>query len=202
MTVGGDQQALEALVLAAGAGARFGGGKLLAPWRGGVLLDGALAAAFAAPARSVSVVWGADARVAEAAAAFARAAGQTQRLRLVASPDHAQGLSQSLKAGVAALPDDCAGVFVLLGDMPRAPTSVYGPMVQALAAGAPAVAATFQGRRGHPVLFGRSLLPALMALSGDRGAGEVLKGLGARLAEIPAPDDGALFDVDRREDLG
>ncbi|HEY9219590.1 MAG TPA: NTP transferase domain-containing protein, partial [Phenylobacterium sp.] len=38
-------------MLAAGAGSRFGGGKLLTPWAGGVLLDGALAAAFAAPVR-------------------------------------------------------------------------------------------------------------------------------------------------------
>ena len=50
----------EALVLAAGSGSRFGGGKLLAPWNGGVLLDGALPAAFAAPARSVILVTGAD----------------------------------------------------------------------------------------------------------------------------------------------
>ncbi|MFA5600050.1 MAG: NTP transferase domain-containing protein, partial [Phenylobacterium sp.] len=53
--------ALEALVLAAGAGRRFGGGKLLAPYRGGVLLDGALAAAFAAPARAGRLVIGTDA---------------------------------------------------------------------------------------------------------------------------------------------
>ena len=48
----------EAVVLAAGAGRRFGGGKLLAPWAGGALLDGALAAALAAPARRVIVVTG------------------------------------------------------------------------------------------------------------------------------------------------
>ncbi|HEX7947277.1 MAG TPA: NTP transferase domain-containing protein, partial [Phenylobacterium sp.] len=49
------------LVLAAGAGSRFGGGKLTAPFRDGVLLDGALAAAFAAPVRIVTLVTGADA---------------------------------------------------------------------------------------------------------------------------------------------
>ncbi|HRD47221.1 MAG TPA: NTP transferase domain-containing protein, partial [Caulobacter sp.] len=65
MATGGD--ALDAVVLAAGAGKRFGGGKLTAPWADGLLLDASLAAAFASPARTVSVVWGADGRVLEAA---------------------------------------------------------------------------------------------------------------------------------------
>ena len=47
-----------------------------------MLLDGALAAALAAPARTVTVVWGADPRVAGAAQAFAEAVGAAARLRL------------------------------------------------------------------------------------------------------------------------
>jgi len=192
---------LEAIILAAGAGSRFGGGKLLAPWRGGVLLDGALAAAFAAPVRGVTVVWGADPAVAEAAEAFAERGGNRERLRLVHAVRHAEGLSASLAAGVAALPDDGEGVYVFLGDMPRIPTGLAAPMAAALAHGALAVAPAFQGRRGHPVLFARSLWPRLLALSGDRGAGELLRELGEAVALIPAADHGVLYDVDRREDL-
>ena len=192
---------LEAIVLAAGAGSRFGGGKLLAPWRGGVLLDGALAAAFASPVRTVTVVWGADPEVANAAKAFAKRAGNRGRLRPVHATRHAEGLSASLAAGVGALPDDGQGVFVFLGDMPRIPRDLAAPMVDALAGGALAVAPEFQGRRGHPVLFARSLWPRLLTLTGDRGAGELLRELGEAVALIPAPDDGVLYDVDRREDL-
>ena len=61
MTTGGAVAGtLDAVVLAAGAAARFGGGKLLAPWRGGLLIEAALDAAFAAPVRSVVLVTGAD----------------------------------------------------------------------------------------------------------------------------------------------
>jgi molybdenum cofactor cytidylyltransferase len=192
---------LEAIVLAAGAGSRFGGGKLLTPWRGGVLLDGALAAAFAAPVRSISVVWGADPAVAAAAEAFAERTGTRERLRLVHAPRHAEGLSASLAAGVAALPTDGEGVFVFLGDMPRIPGGLTGPMADALAGGALAAATEFQGRRGHPVLFAKALWPRLLALGGDRGAGALLGQLGADVALVPAQDDGVLYDVDRREDL-
>jgi molybdenum cofactor cytidylyltransferase len=203
-TEGGGQKAenaLEALVLAAGAGSRFGGGKLTAAWRGGVLLDGALAAAFAAPARRVSLVWGADAGVADAARTFAMRVGAQDRLRLVHAPRYAEGLAESLKAGVASLPRDCTGAFVFLGDMPRVPHGVLAPLAEALAAGAPAAAPTFAGQRGHPVLFGRAMFGALLALTGDRGAGALLSGVGATLTLVEAPDDGVLFDVDRPSDL-
>jgi molybdenum cofactor cytidylyltransferase len=192
---------LEAVVLAAGAGARFGGGKLLAPWGEGVLLEAALAAAFAAPARAVTVVWGADARVPATAEAFAVRIGQAGRLRLTRAERAAEGMAQSLKAGIASLPPDCAGAFVFLGDMPRVAPGVAASLAAALAAGARAAAPQFGGRRGHPVLFGAALFPRLLALSGDRGAAAVLGGLGPTLALVEAPDDGVLFDVDRPSDL-
>ena len=192
---------LDAVVLAAGAGSRFGGGKLLAPWRGGVLLDGALGAAFAAPVRRVFVVWGADNGVRAAAEAFAAARGAADRLILVHAPHFADGLSASLKAGIAALPADCEGAYVFLGDMPRIPAHVPGALAEALKPAVQAAAAMFDGQRGHPVLFGRALLPRLLTLTGDQGAGSLLKGLDEALAIVPAPDDGVLYDVDRREDL-
>ena len=86
--------------------------------------------------------------------------------------------------------------------MPRIPQNAAAMLADAFANGALAAAPTFGGRRGHPVLFSASLFPALLALSGDRGAASVLAGLGEDLALVPAADDGVLFDVDRPEDLG
>lgn len=188
--------AFEAVVLAAGSGSRFGGGKLLAAWGAGVLLEGALAAAFAAPARSVTVVIGADA---EAVAAAARSFDP--RVLVVHAPDYAEGMGASLRTGIASLPADADGAFVFLGDMPRVPSTILRRMAQAVIAGAEAAAPMFEGRRGNPVLLGRGLFPALLALTGDAGARGVLQGLGDSLALVESPDDGVLFDVDTRGDL-
>ena len=188
--------AFEAVVLAAGSGSRFGGGKLLAAWDAGVLLEGALAAAFAAPVRSVTVVIGADA---EAVAAAAR--DFDPRALIVYAADYVEGMSASLRAGIASLPADADAAFVFLGDMPRVPTEVLHRMAQAVADGAAAAAPVFEGRRGNPVLLARSLFPQLLALTGDAGARGVLQALGDRLALVEAPDDGVLFDVDRISDL-
>jgi molybdenum cofactor cytidylyltransferase len=176
---------LEALVLAAGLGTRFGGGKLTAPYAGGRLIDGAIAAARAAPVRSMTVVTGADLKV-EAAA---------EGLRIVRAEHYVAGLSASLRAGIESLPADCDGVFVFLGDMPRIPHGVLQLLADALP-GQDAAAPVFDGQRGHPVLIGRALFPKLLTLTGDQGAGAVLAALGERLALVEAPDDGVLFDVD------
>ena len=199
MTVG---DAFEAIILAAGTGSRFGGGKLLAAYGDGVLLDGALGVALGAPVRGVTLVTGADAGgVAQAARDHAARAGQSRRLNIVHAPDYSEGMGASLRTAAAALPDDTAGVFVLLGDMPRIPAGIFAPLIDAVRAGAPAAAATFQGQRGHPALIGAGLIPGLLRLKGDAGARAVLKDLGERLAVVEAPDDGVLFDVDERGDL-
>lgn len=190
--------ALEAIVLAAGAGTRFGGGKLTAPWGEGLLLDAALAAAFAAPVRTVTVVWGADEGVPEAASRYADQAREAARLHLVRNPRHAEGMGASLRAGIGGLPPDASGAFVFLGDMPRIPHGIAGDLAEALTAGARAAAPVCEGRRGHPALFSAELFPALLSLAGDRGAGWLLGAMTHGLSLIPTDDDGILFDVDER----
>ncbi len=195
-------QALEAIVLAGGSGTRFGGGKLTHPWRGGVLIDGALATAFAAPARTVTVVTGADAGVEAAARAFAEA---DRRGGAAAGSSTARATPRAwarrCAPGSPACRADAAGAFVFLGDMPRIPPAILPALANALAAGAPAAAPRFEGQRGHPVLFAAALLPQLRALSGDQGARDVLRALGDRLALVETADPGVLVDVDQRGDL-
>jgi molybdenum cofactor cytidylyltransferase len=193
----GSNLRLEAIVLAGGAGVRFGGRKLTSLWRGGFLIEGALAAAFAAPVRSVIVVTGADPAVGAAAEAFAARSACSGRLTLVHAADHAEGMGATLRAGVAALPADADGVFVFLGDMPLIPRDVPPRLAGALTPAIRAVAPQFDGRRGHPVLFSASLFPALRTATGDEGARTVLQNLGHGLTLLDTTDPGVLFDVDR-----
>jgi molybdenum cofactor cytidylyltransferase len=192
---------LEAVVLAAGAGRRFGGRKLTAIFEGRPLITGALDAAFAAPARGVVLATDGDPELAGIAQDHARALGRESDLRVVAVTRAAEGMGASLRAAIQALPVDAAGAFVFLGDMPRVPASVPRALAAALDETHDVAAPRFDGRRGHPVLFGRAYFPALRALGGDLGAQSVLTGAGSRVALIDSPDAGVLFDVDRPEDL-
>lgn len=195
---------LEAIVLAAGAGERFGGGKLVADYRGRPLLDHALDTALTAPVARVTVMLR-PADPATAALVAARAAKTPGRLRAVIAAEAGEGLAASLRAGVAALDPATEGVLVFLGDMPGVPADLAGRLSARLEAGLQAgveiVAPVHAGRRGHPVLFARTCFAALRGLEGDRGAQGLMAGAGAAVALVETEDPGVLFDVDRPEDL-
>jgi molybdenum cofactor cytidylyltransferase len=195
----------DAVILAAGAGRRFarhpGDRKLLAPFEGRPLVVGALDAAFAAPVRRVLLVTDGDPDLAAFAADHARGLGREADFEIVVASEAAEGMGASLRTAIQALSPDSDGVFVFLGDMPCAPPGLADALARARVPGIDAVAPRFEGRRGHPVLFGRACFPALLALSGDVGARALLAGLGDRLALVDSPDAGVLFDVDRPRDL-
>ena len=187
--------AIAAIVLAAGRGSRFGGAsKLLENLDVEPLVGHAVRAALQSSARPVLVVLGHEAgRVAQALASCA--------VRTILNPDHADGLSTSLKAGFAALPPEADAAIVLLGDMPRVKAATIDRLAAAWGARRSlAVVPTFKGRRGNPVLLSRALEPDLSALSGDTGAGPLLKGRPG-VVECPVDDPAVLQDVDTPEAL-
>jgi molybdenum cofactor cytidylyltransferase len=187
-----------AVILAAGLGSRFGTApKMLAPYAGTPMVRRAAEAALASRAGSVVAVLGAHAEA-------VRAAFDGLALTLVENPDPAAGLSASLRLGLAALPPETAAAVVLLGDMPRIGPAHVDALIAAYAGAAPrpsAVVPVNQGRRGNPVLLDLARLGAdLAALTGDRGAGPILKRRGDVL-EVPA-DPAVIFDVDTPEAMG
>lgn len=186
-----------ALVLAAGAGRRFGGGKQVADWRGAPLLQWAVCAALATRVAGVTVVLDADAAEVSAALTLLKA----PRLSLVIASDWQDGLSASLKTGVRALPADVSACAVFLGDMPMVSAGLADQLLDRVAAGAAAARPTRLSGPAHPIVFGRQALADILTLTGDTGARAVLQSLGDAVATIAVEDDGAVFDVDRREDL-
>lgn len=185
-----------ALVLAGGAGRRFGGGKLLADWRGRTLVVWSVETALAAPVDGVVVVVGC--RASEVRAALSDLTDP--RLRIVDAPDWDNGLSASLRAGVKALPPEAESLAIFLGDMPLVDPSSVVPLFDAVEAGAVAARLDHVDGPAHPIVFGRSLFPDLLRTRGDRGARSLLVGRDD-IAVFTTPDDRAVFDVDRPEDL-
>ncbi|MBC7159319.1 MAG: nucleotidyltransferase family protein [Porphyrobacter sp.] len=186
----------QAIVLAAGAGRRFGGGKLLAPFRSRPLVCWAVEAALASCVEGVTVVVGA--RGAEIAALLALHAGE--RLRVVQCRDWGEGIAASLRCGIEALPDGTRAALLLLGDMPLVSPGLADRVLTRVLDGAPAALPLCDGQPGHPVAVSHELFTALARLNGDRGARSLLEGLDG-VVTIATADGGCVRDVDTRDDL-
>lgn len=188
---------VEIILLAAGRSARMGGpNKLLSEYRGKALVRHVAEAARAAAIGPVTVVLGHEAdRV--------RAALGGLDLRFVDNRDYSAGMSASLKAGIAALGPECGAAIILLGDMPLVSPAVIRRLaaVHAEAPEALAVAPTFLGQRGNPVLVARGLFPAVSALSGDIGARRLIEAAEGQGIEVAVDDPGILRDFDTPEAL-
>ena len=115
--------------------------------------------------------------------------------------DFADGMSASLKTGIAAVPGDCTAALVCLGDMPFVRSDTLDRLARFHSDQA-ALFPTYGGKRGNPVLLARSLFAGIMTLSGDEGARSVLRAMPARVAELPVDDPGIMRDVDRPDALG
>jgi molybdenum cofactor cytidylyltransferase len=152
--------------------------------------------ALASAARPIVVVTGFEAeRVAEALRGL--------DVACVHNPDFVAGLSSSLRAGLAALPADCDGALILLGDMPFVEAGDLEALIDTFAAkdrNSICVPAR-HGRWGNPVLWGAAYFPEMMRLSGDAGAKRLLEVHRDHVTEVEAVSDGIFADVDLPSDL-
>jgi CTP:molybdopterin cytidylyltransferase MocA/SAM-dependent methyltransferase len=183
---------VRAVVLAAGAGSRFGGGKLLAPLGGVPILQHVLDAIAAAGMDDVVVVLGADADTIERAIAW-------RSERRVRNPDPARGLSSSVQVGLEAAGSDAEAVLLVLGDQPALREDVIRALLSADGQPPVVVPRFADDRARNPVLLRRSAFGLVREATGDRGLGPVLDTHPELVTEIDVA--GSNPDVDRREDL-
>ncbi len=186
-----------ALLLAAGAARRMGRLKQLLPLQGRPLLQHALDHLLASRVDWVVLVLGCEGdRVLQN---LSLPAGD--RVRLVHNPDWRAGMASSLACGLQAA-SEAEAVLVALGDLPAIPPAVVDLLIEEAArGGCTVVAPTFEGRRGHPVLFGRIHFDQLRALEGDSGGAGILRAHPGQVRLVPVDSPGILHDVDRPGDL-
>ena len=184
---------ITAILLAAGAGSRFGGDKLLHPLSDGVAIAAHAARNLRAAGLSVlAVVKPGDFPLAEML--------EQEGCSVTLCRDAHHGMGASLAHGVAQW-RNADGWLIALADMPSIEPGTIGAVARAIEAGSALVAPAYRGVRGHPVGFGRRFAPQLLACGGDAGARDIIAASKSELVLIERDDPGMLRDIDRREDL-
>lgn len=192
---------LGVVILAAGAGRRFGGGKVLALLDERPLLQHVVdAASDWGPAALIGVL-GRDAEVAERIVDWGVG-------RCIHNPDPDRGVASSLRLGIAAAAEvqpPLDGAFVALGDQPRVRTATFLALARAAAEDEgrhPVVVPRYADAPAalvNPALLWRTAWPLVASLEGDRGMGPVIARHPELVLVVPVSGDNP--DVDTPEDL-
>ena len=188
---------VSALVPAAGRSTRMGPvNKLLAPFDGRAMVRHVVEQLAGSSVRPIVVVTGHEAeRVREAL----DGAGAS----FVHNPVYREGLSGSIRAGLAALPESAEAALVCLGDMPLITSEHVERLVAAFDPdeGREICVPVFEGKRGNPVLFARRFFEEMAAVRGDVGARHLIGEYEEYVCEVAMDDRAVLLDVDSPQAL-
>ncbi|MBM3507782.1 MAG: 4-diphosphocytidyl-2C-methyl-D-erythritol kinase [Alphaproteobacteria bacterium] len=191
---------IAAVILAGGKSSRAGGvNKLLATLNGKPLIAHVADAMLATAARPVVVVTGHQEEA-------VRAALGARTVHFAHNPSYADGLSASLRAGLAKLAEiapDADGALIALGDMPRVKAKQLDKLLSAFAPheGRSICVPTFAGKRGNPVLWSKEFFAPMTAVAGDTGARHLIGEHADAVCEVAMDDDAIFVDVDTPEAL-
>jgi molybdenum cofactor cytidylyltransferase len=187
---------IAALLLAAGQSRRMGSNKLLAEIDGVPMVARTAQRLLSSHARPIIAVLGNQADQVDAAL------GRLP-IERVRNPNFAEGLSTSLKCGLAALPPDIDAVVVCLGDMPLIAGRDLDRLIAAFnpLEGRAIIVPTRRGKRGNPVLWARRFFPEMAELAGDVGAKHLIGEHADLVCEVEMDSDGVLVDIDTPDAL-
>ena len=191
---------IAAIVLAAGRATRFGAGpddsKVFATLDGKPLVAHVVATALGSGASHVFVVVG------QAAHRATPIFDGQRSVTLLHNTGFASGMATSIKAGIAALPHAVDGALILLGDMPLVSSATLARLIAMFDGQRPdAVVPCYGGRKGNPVLIGRSLFKEMLTLTGDRGARSILEEAARNVVFCELDDPHVLTDIDTPDAL-
>jgi len=187
-------QKIACIVLAAGSAVRFGSPKQLAELHGRSLIQIAIDTANSSQVDYVFLVLGNS------------SSEILQNLRLgraqvVLNKNYQEGISTSIKSGVANLPDDVSGAIVMVADQPYLTSHYVDLLIDGFRESPENIIALSSGGEArNPVIIPCSLLSVLEKLEGDEGARAVVKN-NPKTILLEVSDPKVLVDVDTKASL-
>lgn len=202
---------ITALILAAGESSRMGTIKPLLPAGEDTVIERIIALFRSAGIENILVVLG---HQADRLTPVLDRRGVSR----VINADYHHGMFSSIQTGIRALGKECRAVFIHPGDMPLVRPETIRTLVDALTDGPSVPDALenaealipddsiyhpcYQGRRGHPPLIPKALIPAILAFQEPGGLRALLGRFSNQAIDVACDDPGILVDLNTPEDYG
>jgi molybdenum cofactor cytidylyltransferase len=182
------------VVLAAGCSRRMGAQKLLLPFAGKTIIEHIVDQLLASKLDEVHVVVGKQAKKVTKALS-------ERPVSIVTNAQYESGMLSSVRCGLHNLPQECRAVMVVLGDQPSVTTKLIDKMLQAFTtAGKRILVPSYNGKRGHPVMFSTVYRSEILASYDDVGLRGLLHAHPDDVFDLEVPNSSVLSDMDYPED--
>ncbi|MFQ5702833.1 MAG: NTP transferase domain-containing protein [Gemmatimonadales bacterium] len=182
-----------ATILAAGASVRMGRPKALLEYRGKTFLQNILDSTAALGLKCIVAVSDTTDKI--------LSQHDLAEVTVVVNREPESGPIGSIRTAIAwCINHSVEAIVVWPVDLPRIDHATVESLVGRFRdTGLPIVVPTFEGRRGHPVIFGRAVFAELLSTPGDQGARAVVRADARRVAQVPVPDPAVLDRIDTPE---
>lgn len=185
---------ISAILLAAGQSKRMGELKQLMPFGQSTIVEQAVDNLLGSAVNEVIVVVGYKAEdVIKAIAA--------KPIKLAINPDYEQGMSTSIIAGLNLVHGRVQGVMLVLGDQPLVNSQTINSLIEEFYNHDKGIAVpTYQGKRGHPIIFAIKYKEQLLKLKGDMGGRQIIKDHPDDILEVAVNSESIVADFDTTDD--
>jgi CTP:molybdopterin cytidylyltransferase MocA len=186
---------IAAVILSAGESSRMGRPKALLPIGSQTFIEKIVGALRQAGLENIIVILGHDAEAMRQTIAHLP-------VTILVNPDYRKGQLSSLRVAIRHLlaNDRCSGLLVHLVDHPYIDAALVNLLIERFEDSGKLIAVPrFHGKRGHPVIFARSLFEELLNAPIDQGAKAVVNAHRDETLEIDTEDEGITLDIDTPE---
>jgi molybdenum cofactor cytidylyltransferase len=191
-----ERRVVAGILLAAGESKRMGSAKALLPWLGTTLVDYQVHQMLLAGISTAVVVLGHGAVDVESAI-YPLPDG----VRTVVNPAYREGRSGSIRTGARSVSPEITDVLIASVDQPRRASTLALIVDAHLRGSHPITVPTHEGRRGHPPVIARTMLPGLLDLSEEQeGLRGFMRGHASRIAEVAVPTSEVLLDLNTQSE--
>ena len=188
------QPMVSVILLAAGESKRMGKPKQLMPLGSSTILEQAIDNLLNSAVNEVIVVLGY--RAEEIIKTIA-----AKPVKIAINPDYQQGMSTSIIAGLNLVNSQAQAVMLALGDQPLVDSQTINRLIDEFYNHDKGIAIpTYQGNRGHPIIFAIKYKPKLLELKGDIGGREIIKKHPDDVLEVAVDSESVITDIDTRDD--